>query len=286
MINGESPKQQITGKETFAVNLFGSFLILIGVNSIMKMIHGVFADQLYFNLNFIALFIGIGLLNRKDHWRRWAVVVVWLGIVFSPIIMVLVFLYPPHDPISILGIRTNTFIPWPILLLISGIVFLFSLWQRSILSKASVKQYFSANKRQADHWWVIIVILSILFIVIYYLAGQACVRLIDSIKARQATIEVVDAQTGEHINFRVDCLEQPANLAFPKASTFIPLQGSNISGGNFLWVSVHPMQVDIFATGYKSKTLWLGDEENHKNIKVELTPKSPSTQSRPAEKEE
>jgi hypothetical protein len=104
--------------------------------------------QVNVDLTFLCLFVGVGLLRRSIGCRTWALVLIWIGLILTPLAVL--------DTLSLPGLAR--FGPlWPIGLLQETLL----IWMLWVLKRADVRRHFEiarhappviARPHTADSW--------------------------------------------------------------------------------------------------------------------------------------
>ncbi len=259
----ETPLQQL------ALRLFAIALIAEGVCAIGKMVYGPFVDSLTIDFGFLGLFIGKGLLDRKELWRKWALVVAWLGLIYCPLIAAFVVWKGESPQWTLGGVQFEVENAMFLLVAILAIVFMFCLWQQRVLTCDSVKETFSPEG-ESNGWWLAIAITSLAVFATTIAKDSYYQQLCRSIDKYRVTIEAVDAETGDPISPTVALPPVDCNHIFPKVET---RSVSTKKGDTVLaisWIGTGPLIVGVSADGYREQEQILGDANNRNSLRVSL----------------
>ena len=272
-VSGELGEARESSLDLFGLRLYAVFLIFSGVASVGAMIQGAFQDSFRFDLGFLGILIGRGLLMRMEFWRAFAVFVVWCGIILIPVGGVL-YIFGGDEPELILGLeppgQTIVFSVY-----VYGVtLFGFSLWMRKILVKEAVRKTFTDEGEASDGWWLVFLVIAALnagtFLVVTSLHERVVDRTFDQLEYHEAIVEVVDPGMGL-LSPTVSMTSSSADRRkLPKIFTAFCRDKFGITRLRFSWISTGPVEVSVAADGYVPKDVRLTGRNNGEMIRVEL----------------
>ena len=115
--------------------------LVMGILSVVKFIVLLFHSRLSFEFGILGIPIFFGLLNLRSGWRVCAMVLLWFGLIFIPIIFLLGLSGAVPAHFQIFGIKVARVPGW---LVSVGTIpfFLFVLWQYRVLVRPDVRRLF------------------------------------------------------------------------------------------------------------------------------------------------
>lgn len=260
----------LSKRDEFAIRIFACLLIVAGADSLCGMAYALFNGSIHIDFSFLGLLIGMGLLERKEVWRKWAVFVAWLGMIASPVTAALLAHVAPDHSIEFCGIETGIVLPLYWILILSGAWFAFSFWQRSVLEKQDVKAQFTPTGQGSHPWATVITVMALLFSVLHYSHTHLCRTLVQSIQHYDTTLQVVDANTGEPINPTLSGPIMPSDKILPKLFFGTATSENGTSLTTVQSLACKPVTIQVSSKGYKEKDVPLG--QYGRTIRVELEP--------------
>ena len=126
-----------------SVRLTAALFILGGLHAAVDMFLALFNGDLHLNIGMVGLFIGVGLLRERRPWRTWALALIWIRLLATPIstLMLLsgdtwwrIFLFGRSLDYQSDGLWLG--LVW------SSAWFVISLWQYRVLTRPDVRQLF------------------------------------------------------------------------------------------------------------------------------------------------
>ena len=115
--------------------------ILGGISSIIEVALDLTQGHINLNFGVLGLFIGLGLLRLSPGWRTCALVFTWLGLLFAPIVALVMFNHAGPLDLKFFGQKIGTAgIEFGLLICVA--LFLYSLWQYRVLTRRDVKLLF------------------------------------------------------------------------------------------------------------------------------------------------
>ncbi len=270
----ESGEARESSLDLFGLRLYAVFLIYGGVASVGGMIQGAFQGSFSFDLGFLGILIGRGLLMRKASERAWAVFVAWCGIILIPVGGIL-YIFSGDEPELILGLE----LPGQAILFAVHVyavaLFAFSLWMRKVLAKEAVRKTFSDEGEASDGWWLVFLVIAVLnagtFLVVTSLHQHVVDRTFDQLEHHEAIVEVVDPDMGilkPHVISRGSSMQYQQKL--PRISHQFWPDEFDITRVRFSWISTGPVEVTVGADGYVPKDVRLTGGNDGETIRVEL----------------
>lgn len=131
--------------------------ISLKIVAIIFLIHGILTAievvtalmQSHININFgvLGIFVGIGLFKRKDAWRICGLVLIWIGLIFVPIICLLMLTQSNQIDFNFFGNTIGAVHPTIIMLPVIA-AYALLLWERWVLSRPDIKAIFQQPSSQ------------------------------------------------------------------------------------------------------------------------------------------
>ncbi len=115
--------------------------IICGVLAVIEIIVSLMNNHININLGVLGIFIGFGLLKFKAGWRTFALVWIWLALIFVPIFAVLCIVDPSKLHYRIMGQNVGR-APVPVALAFTAIFFCLALWQYRVLTRPDIRERF------------------------------------------------------------------------------------------------------------------------------------------------
>jgi len=262
--------KNISKSSEFAIRVFACLFILAGVESIFGMIYGLFQRNLRIDFTVLGIFIGKGLLDRKELWWKWAVFLAWLGIVFTPLFSAIYALIPAEHSAEVMGLDVSMFVPSYTVYILLAVFFAFSLWQRRVLAKPEVRGAFTEEGGERNAWFSVIVAFAILVSCIGYGRTYLMRRILESIGHYEATIQVFDARTGERLNPAVISQGRSPGQIFPQVSYSATPSRDGFITLTVSWLAYSPIIFHISSEGYGEKHVILTPDRDGKILRIEL----------------
>lgn len=258
--------------DRFAVRLFACLLILSGVDAVVDMLYGVFHGSLDLDLGFLTIFVGKGLLERREIWRKWAVALAWVGIVGAPIAGVVLVVIGPGDSIRLHGVDIGTRLPSVLAYALLASCLALGLWQRRVLSKEAVKAAFAASGRPGPEssWWTAIAAVAVVASCGGLASRHVLQTVLDTVEHHAVTIHAVDADTGEPLT---PWFAGPARVPGQKLPKAAYGTGSSEDGTRSMelsWIACRPITIRVSAEGHVAKDVVLPPEDGRSVVRVEL----------------
>jgi hypothetical protein len=135
-----------------AVRIVGWLFVVFGILGLTDMaVSLVEDDHVILNLDFLGLFVGMGVLRLQQHWRRWALVLLCLEILLMLLALIVLPLWGrPNASWLRMPVRERENLS---LLAFAVVAFMLSLkiWQYRVLRKPAVRELFDWHAyRQAN----------------------------------------------------------------------------------------------------------------------------------------
>jgi hypothetical protein len=150
---------------------------------------------------------------------------------------------------------------------------LFFAWQARVLSWPAVKEYFAAPA-DAPHWWVVIVLASMILSVANAVPQVALNHWLRKIELSEATIEAFDVASGQQLDPSI-----VSTGSREPGQTFPQMFLRNVPGSrpsvDVIWVDAKPIEVGVSASGYETQTIRLDRENRSRPLQVKLTRSKP-----------
>ncbi|MHC4214426.1 MAG: hypothetical protein ACYSWP_13760 [Planctomycetota bacterium] len=118
--------------------------ILGGICAVLEIIVSLAHSHININFGVLGLFIGPGLLRLKRGWRTCALVFIWIALIFLPIFTIFMLSHSGPLDFKVFGQKVGH-IPKEVGLVISVLLFLFSLWQYRVLTRPDVRRLFGVE---------------------------------------------------------------------------------------------------------------------------------------------
>ena len=256
---------KVTPVQMFAIRLYAILLIVVGVGAVVEIASGFFNDSWYLNfIGFLGIFIGKGLLDHREIWRKWAVFVAWLGILSLLAVFALAFLTGMEPQWTIAGFQVYPSPSVYFVGLLWAALFLFLLWQQWILTRPSVIESFSARGEKSN-WWLPIAAASLVVCGLYAMQDTMTNRLLHSIRHYAVRVEAFDASTGDRLTPWIHLSTSGTNQVF-SGPTIKGLKGAQEVSA----IGNRPIKIGVSAEGYREKTITITTSNSDKTIRVEL----------------
>jgi hypothetical protein len=264
IMNKEAPQQ------TFAIRLTAILLIAGGVSVIA---HLIFNGFIILDLGFLGLFIGKGLLERKDLWRKWSVFILWCGTLGAIGGAIVLAFGSQYWTVEIAGIEyhpQHSTIQLMILMLAMLGIGVLCFWLQWVLTRPEVKATFSMAGEK-NSWWLSIAAASLLIFCMMEYHDSMTRRLLKSIEHYEATIQAFDAKTNARLNPAIGLPSVGSKEIFPRTGVCATEDGMMVSG-----LGIEPIEVGVSVKGYQEKKIKLPFSHGHNTISVELDRKEGS----------
>ena len=115
--------------------------ILSGAAALLGILVGLTNGRMSFNTSVVGLFVGPGLLRLRPGWRTCALVLIWIGLILSPVLAIVMLNAPGSVAINFFGLSVGK---GPVLLawvLLAAMITLL-VWQYRVLTRPDVRQLF------------------------------------------------------------------------------------------------------------------------------------------------
>lgn len=125
------------------LKIIAYLFVICGIFSIIEIVAGFFIGRIIFNLGFLYILIGLGLLRLNPRWLVWAIWFTWLELLLTPIIGVIsVYMPHPFQHMDIFGFYAGQ-IPQGLILSVITAMFALFCWQYSVLKSRQVRALFN-----------------------------------------------------------------------------------------------------------------------------------------------
>ena len=88
------------------------------------------------------------------------------------------------------------------------------------------------------------------------------------IELREATVEVIDAETGQRLNPSITMQGRTSGQLFPQ--TFLRQVPGDRPSAEIIWVDIRPIEIGVSATGYESRKVLLDNANRSTPVQVKL----------------
>lgn len=129
------------GKIPVSLKIVAVLFILGGVSAAIEIVVSLMHGRVNINFGVLGLFIGPGLLALKRGWRTCGLVFLWIGMIFAPIIGVLMLIQSGPVYFHLFGQRAGD-TSKAIGLIVVVAVFLLCFWQYRVLTRPDVRRLF------------------------------------------------------------------------------------------------------------------------------------------------
>ena len=115
--------------------------ILGGIYAVIEVVVCLAHNHINIHFGVLGLFIGPGLLGLRRGWRTCALVFLWIAMIGIPIIAILMVGHSGPLDVKVFGQKVG-YASKEFGLVIAGMLFLLSLWQYRVLTRADVRVLF------------------------------------------------------------------------------------------------------------------------------------------------
>lgn len=124
-----------------ALKVVAALFILSGVSAVLEMLFALFQSRININFGVIGLFVGLGLLGLRPGWRTCALVLLWIGMIGTPVIGLLMLGSSAPLNFAVFGV-TIGHIPKPAGFVMAAALFLLAVWQYRVLTRPDIRALF------------------------------------------------------------------------------------------------------------------------------------------------
>jgi hypothetical protein len=124
-----------------SLKIVAYLFVLNGVMAIVEVLFSLANSRLSINFGVLGVFIGPGLLRFSQGWRTCALVWLWIGLIASPLILLMVI--SRNEPIDFLffGKKSGT-ISKELVIPFALAIFIFTIWEYRVLTRPDVRKLF------------------------------------------------------------------------------------------------------------------------------------------------
>ena len=115
--------------------------LLFGATDIVKMILAPFQNTLTINTGPLAVLVGFGLLTLRPGWRTCGLVLLWIPMVFLPILVITALVNGEPATFKLFG-QTIGKVPPLVFTLYTGALWCLTLWEYRVLTESSIRELF------------------------------------------------------------------------------------------------------------------------------------------------
>jgi hypothetical protein len=128
-----------------ALMIVAWLFIASGILSILQILYLFTQHQLHIDTGVLGVFIGPGLLRWRRGWRTCALVLLWFGMILSPI-LILTTLWANSMNLNIFGINLGS-APAAIGFLVGLVMFALIIWEYRVLVREDIRRGFGLPPR-------------------------------------------------------------------------------------------------------------------------------------------
>lgn len=115
--------------------------LLFGATDIVKMILAPFQNQFTINTGPLAVLVGFGLLALRPGWRTCGLVLLWIPMVFLPILVITALINGEPATFKPFGIAVGQ-VPLLLFTLYAGALWCLNLWEYRVLTERGIRDLF------------------------------------------------------------------------------------------------------------------------------------------------
>ena len=128
-----------------ALMIVAWLFILGGILSILQILYLLTQSQLHIDTGVLGVFVGPGLLRWSRGWRTCALVLLWFGMILSPILLVMT-LGASSMNLNIFGISFGS-VPAAVGFFVGILMFALVIWEYRVLVREDIRQRFGLPPR-------------------------------------------------------------------------------------------------------------------------------------------
>ena len=113
--------------------------IIGGISAVIEILISLAHGRINFNFGVLGIPAGFGILKLSRGWRVCGLVLLWFGLIITPIIFIIGLTKPAT--VSILGYPTGK-VPGIVVSIIAIPIFLLLIWQYRVLTRPDIKELF------------------------------------------------------------------------------------------------------------------------------------------------
>jgi hypothetical protein len=137
-----------THKNPISLRIVAVLFVLAGIFAVIEVIVSLMYSHISLNLSVLCLWIGPGLLRHDRTWRTWALVFLWIGLIFIPLFCMIALGRDTVD-FKLFGIPAGQ-IPAAYGIVGAIAIFLLTLWQYRVLTRPDIRQLFVSSPEPYD----------------------------------------------------------------------------------------------------------------------------------------
>jgi hypothetical protein len=120
--------------------------IMTGVLTIVQAIIDLTHSRITFATGFLAAFVGPGLLRFSSGWRTFALVLLWFGMILTPVILAFMLLVTGEVTVDFFGLHVGS-VPRVVAFVLGAALYVLTIWQYRILVREDVRLLFGLPPR-------------------------------------------------------------------------------------------------------------------------------------------
>ena len=128
-------------KIPMSLKIVAVLFIFGGITAVIEMLAALTHSRISFNFGVLGLFIGPGLLALRTGWRTCALVFIWIGMIITPLFILLTLGHSGAVDFKVLGTKIGH-VPQGIALIMAIIAFLICFWQYRVLTHPDIRGLF------------------------------------------------------------------------------------------------------------------------------------------------
>jgi hypothetical protein len=137
-----TPEPRVPG----ALKAVAWLFIIGGVLTILQVLLDLLRSKITISAGILGVFVGPGLLRFRTGWRTCALVLLWIGMLFAPIVLIFMLAASGSINADIFGLKLGT-APMPIRILASVFWFGLTVWEYRVLVREDIRQLFGLPPR-------------------------------------------------------------------------------------------------------------------------------------------
>jgi hypothetical protein len=119
------------------------------VLSILQVILDFLHSKITINTGLLGVFIGPGLLRFRPGWRTCALVLLWIGMIFTPIAVIFMLSANGAINVDILGLKMGD-APMPVGFVMAAFWFGLTVWEYRVLVREDIRKMFGLPPRNGN----------------------------------------------------------------------------------------------------------------------------------------
>jgi len=129
-----------------ALKIVAWLFIAGGILSILQILYLLTQSQLHIETGVLGVFIGPGLLRWSRGWRTCALVLLWFGMILSPIFL-LMTLSAGSMNVNIFGVSAGS-VPAAVGFIFGALMFAMAIWEYRVLVREDIRGRFGLPPRE------------------------------------------------------------------------------------------------------------------------------------------